>query len=92
MRKELTLQRASLAAMGLGLGLIVQPWSHALFAAGFPFTLVALAGYNAAGWLSGDRADKERELARNAHAAQASFENGGPASGKAGPSPEVGAP
>lgn len=73
MRKELTLQRASLAAMGLGLCLIVQPWSHALFAAGFPFTLIALTGYNAAGWLTGDRAAKERELARIAQAAQASL-------------------
>jgi hypothetical protein len=86
MRKELTLQRASLAAMGLGLGLIVQPWSHALFAAGFPFTLIALTGYNAAGWLSGDRAAKERELARIAQAAQASIDKGGAASLRGGPS------
>jgi hypothetical protein len=71
MRKELTFQRASLAALGLGLGMIVQPWSHALFAAGFPFTLIALAGYNAAGWLTGDRASKERDLARIAQSAQA---------------------
>ena len=72
MRKEITLQLASLAAMGAGLALIVQPWSHALFAAGFPFTLIALIGYNAAGWLSGDRAAKERELARIAQAARSS--------------------
>ncbi len=66
MRKEITFQRASLAAMGLGLASIVQPWSHALFAVGFPFTLAALIAYNAAGWLSGERADKEREMARSA--------------------------
>ena len=77
MRKEITFQRASLAGLGLGLGMIVQPWSHALFAAGFPFTLIALAGYNAAGWLTGDRAAKERELARIAQSAQAA-EGGGP--------------
>lgn len=77
MRKELTLQRASLAALGLGLAMIVQPWSHALFSAGFPFTLIALAGYNAAGWLSGERAAKARELARIAQAAK-SPEGGGP--------------
>jgi hypothetical protein len=71
MRKEMTFQRASLAGLGLGLGMIVQPWSHALFAAGFPFTLLALAGYNAAGWLTGERAAKERELNRIAQSAQA---------------------
>jgi hypothetical protein len=71
MRKEITFQRASLAGLGIGLALIVQPWSHALFAAGFPFTLLALAAYNAAGWLTGDRASKERELARIAQSAHA---------------------
>lgn len=77
MRKEITFQRASLVGLGLGLAMIVQPWSHALFTAGFPFTLIALAGYNAAGWLTGDRASKERELARIAQTAQAA-EGGGP--------------
>jgi hypothetical protein len=81
MRKELTLQRASLAALGLGLGMIVQPFSHALFAAGFPFTLIALAGYNLAGWLTGERAAKARELARIAQAARASAGGEGPAPG-----------
>ena len=71
MRKEITFQLGSLTAMGLGLGMIVQPWSHALFAVGFPFTLIALIAYNAAGWLTGDRASKERELARTAQSAQA---------------------
>ena len=78
MRKELTLQRASLAALGAGLALIVQPWSHGLFAAGFPLTLLALAGYNAAGWLTGERAAKERELARAAQGTAAKPEGGGP--------------
>ncbi len=66
MRKEITLQRASLLGMAAGLGMIVQPFSHPLFAAGFPFTLLAIIGYNAAGWLTGERAEKERELARKA--------------------------
>ena len=78
MRKELTLQRASLLGLGAGLAMIVQPWSHALFAAGFPFTLIALIGYNAAGWLTGERAAKERELARIALAAKSRPEGGGP--------------
>jgi hypothetical protein len=64
MRKEFTLQRVSLIGMAAGLGMIVQPWSHALFAAGFPFTLAAIAGYNAAGWMSGARAEKALALAR----------------------------
>lgn len=63
MRKEITLQLASLFGMAAGVGMIVQPWSHFLFAAGFPFTLAAIAGYNAAGWLSGDRAEKARAMA-----------------------------
>ena len=63
MRKEITLQRASLLGMGLGLGMIVQPWSHILFTVGFPFTLGAIAGYNLAGWLSGERAEKARAMA-----------------------------
>ena len=62
MRKEITLQRASLLGMAAGLGMIVQPWSHALFAVGFPFTMIAIAGYNAAGWMTGARAEKEREI------------------------------
>jgi hypothetical protein len=81
MRKEITLQRASLGAMGLGLAMIVQPWSHALFASGFPFTLIALVGYNAAGWFSGDRAAKERELARIAQEAQTALDGNGAGGG-----------
>lgn len=62
MRKEITLQRASLLGMGMGLGMIVQPFSHILFAVGFPFTLAAIIGYNLAGWLSGERAEKARAM------------------------------
>lgn len=76
MRKEFTLPRACLAGMGLGLALIVQPFSHALFAAGFPLTLAALAAYNAAGWLTGERAGKAREWARAAQAARGPGEDG----------------
>jgi hypothetical protein len=47
--------------MALGLFLIVQPWSSALFTAGFPFTLAAIFAYNVSGWLSGDRAEKSRD-------------------------------
>jgi hypothetical protein len=60
-KKELTVQRISLLAMALGLFLIVQPWSSALFAAGFPFTLAAIFAYNVSGWLSGERAEKSRD-------------------------------
>ena len=77
MRKELTLQRASLLGLSAGLGMIVQPWSHFLFAVGFPFTLIALAGYNAAGWLTGERAAKERALAKAAQDARAGAASGG---------------
>jgi hypothetical protein len=59
--KEMTLQRASLLGMALGLFLIVQPWSEILFALGFPVTLLAIAGYNAAGWMTGERAEKNRD-------------------------------
>ena len=79
MRKEITLQRASLLGMAAGLGMIVQPWSHALFAAGFPFTLIAIIGYNAAGWLTGARAEKERDLAMASQRARdRAAEGGGP--------------
>jgi hypothetical protein len=61
MRKELTIQRLSLIAMALGLFLIVQPWSSALFSFGFPFTLAAIFTYNIAGWASGDRAEKHED-------------------------------
>ena len=44
MRKELTLQRASLVGMALGLLLIVQPYAEALFAIGFPVTLISIIG------------------------------------------------
>lgn len=63
MRKEITLQRASLLGMALGVGMIVQPVSHILFIAGFPFTLAAIIGYNLAGWLSGERAEKAKAMA-----------------------------
>ena len=63
MRKEITFQRGSLLGMAAGLGLIVQPWSHALFVVGFPFTIVAIAVFNAAGWISGERARKARAAA-----------------------------
>jgi hypothetical protein len=49
--------------MAAGLGMIVQPFSHLLFAAGFPFTLAAIVAYNALGWISGERAEKARKLA-----------------------------
>ena len=58
MRKELTLQRASLVGMALGLLLIVHPYAEALFAIGFPVTLISIIGYNAAGWLTGERTEK----------------------------------
>jgi hypothetical protein len=58
MRKEITLQRASLIGMALGLFLIVQPWAEFLFATGFPVTLISIIGYNAAGWLTGERTEK----------------------------------
>jgi hypothetical protein len=61
MKKEFNLQRASLIGMALGLFMIVQPWSSLLFAAGFPFTLAAIAGYNMSGWMSGERAGKFRD-------------------------------
>lgn|GEM_PF-2860952 len=56
----MTLQRAGLLAMALGLFMIVQPWREWLFAAGFPVTLAGIALYNAAGWFSGSRAEKAR--------------------------------
>ncbi|MDB5102976.1 MAG: hypothetical protein JWP91_665 [Fibrobacteres bacterium] len=58
----MTFQRASLIGMALGLFMIVQPWSEGLFAVGFPFTLAAIMGYNVAGWLTGERAEKTREV------------------------------
>ncbi len=61
MKRELTLQRTTLLCMAFGLFMIVQPWSRLLFAAGFPFTLAAIIGYNAAGWISGERAEKSRD-------------------------------
>jgi hypothetical protein len=55
----MTLERLSLAAMGLGLVLIGQPWAHPLFMAGFPVILVGVAAYNVAGILGkGDREDR----------------------------------
>lgn len=63
MRKEITLQRASLLGMAAGVAMIVQPFSHFLFAAGFPFTLASIIGYNIAGWMSGERAEKARAMA-----------------------------
>jgi hypothetical protein len=60
-RKEMNVQRGSLLGMALGLAMIVQPWSSKLFAVGFPFTLISIAGYNLAGWLSGERAEKHRD-------------------------------
>ncbi len=57
----MTLQRLSMIAMAAGLSLVVQPWSHALFAFGFPFTFAAIFCYNVAGWASGDRAEKSRD-------------------------------
>ena len=59
MSKASPLHRASFLALGAGLAMIVQPWSHALFAAGFPFTLAALIVHNVAGRLEG-RSDGER--------------------------------
>jgi hypothetical protein len=58
----MTVQRASLLGMALGLFMIVQPWSEDLFAIGFPFTLAAILGYNVAGWMSGERAEKTRDV------------------------------
>jgi hypothetical protein len=60
-RKEMTVQRATLIGMALGLFMIVQPWSPLLFGAGFPFTLAAIIGYNVSGWMSGERAGKFRD-------------------------------
>ena len=40
--------RLFLAAIGLGLVLIGQPWSHALFVLGFPLALVGLIAFNVA--------------------------------------------
>lgn len=54
----MTLERAALAAMGLGLVLVGQPWMHGLFMAGFPVILAGVAAYNAAAILGrGDRED-----------------------------------
>ena len=61
MKRELTLQRATLICMALGLFMIVQPWSSLLFAAGFPFTLASIVAYNVTGWISGERAEKSRD-------------------------------
>ncbi len=58
----MTFQRASLLGMALGLFMIVQPWSEDLFAVGFPFTLIAILGYNVAGWLTGERAETTRDV------------------------------
>jgi len=46
-------ERVFLSAMGAGLVLIVQPWSHALFVLGFPLTFLGLLGYNFASWFGG---------------------------------------
>lgn len=47
-------QRVFLGAIGLGLVLIGQPWSHALFVMGFPLAFLGLVAYNVAAWITGD--------------------------------------
>jgi hypothetical protein len=45
-------ERVFLAAIALGLALIGQPWSHALFVVGFPLTFLGLIAFNVASWFS----------------------------------------
>jgi len=53
----MTLERAALLAMGSGLLLVVQPWSHFLFTAGFPLVLVGVLAYNASAWFGEGRGE-----------------------------------
>ncbi len=39
-------ERLALSAMAFGLLLIIQPWTHAGFVAGFPITLLSILAYN----------------------------------------------
>jgi hypothetical protein len=45
-------ERVFLAAIALGLLLIGQPWSHALFVVGFPLTFLGLVAFNVASWFA----------------------------------------
>jgi hypothetical protein len=53
-------ERVFLAAIGFGLVLIGQPWSHMLFIAGFPLTFLGLVAFNVATWFGGGADAGER--------------------------------
>ena len=50
----MSLERAALLAMSLGLLCIIQPWVHALFVLGFPLTLAGVIVYDVAARRGGD--------------------------------------
>jgi hypothetical protein len=51
-------EKVFLAAIGIGLVLIGQPWSHVLFVAGFPLTFLGLVAYNLVSWFGGSAREK----------------------------------